>query len=159
MGKTLAEYAAENQNPAPEPVRERESIAETAALYSLRESKRNRVEELKNCISEEILAGVDPENILYSAIQAIGIMTNDPAWTEAQLTILDRLYNDFRQQSLFVSDEVVKARRLETMQREYNGKLRKQLQRQLTGYRRIERALTEALQAVNDIDPAETSEE
>lgn len=159
MGKSLADYAAENPNPDQMPIKESESVAETAALYSLRETKRNRVEELKDCIAQEIQQGIEPELILFPAIQAIGTMTDDPAWTEAQLNILDGLYRDYRQQSLFVSDEVVKARRLETMQQEYSGKLRRQLQRQLTGYRRIEKALTEALQAVNEVNPAEAPEE
>ena len=47
------------------------------------------------------------------------------------------------------------AHRLEQMQTDYNDKLRRQLTRNLNGYRRIEKALQEALQAVNALEPQE----
>ena len=39
--------------------------------------------------------------------------------------------------------------------KEYNDKLRRQLTKSLNGYRRIEKGITEALKALNDIEQAQ----
>ena len=68
---------------------------------------------------------------------------------------MNSVYADLAQQSLLEDNAAEAAHRLEAMQADYNDKLRRQLTRQLNGYKRIERALQEALQAVDAIDPEE----
>lgn len=153
MGKSLEEYAA--QHPQQEPERERQAIAETARSYQDRQQERETVEQLKTSIAQQLQEGNAPETILYTALRAIGILTHDEAWTEAQQQALDSIYADLAQQSLLTDNAAIAAARLEAMQTQYNEKLRRQLTTQLTGYRRIERALREALQAVNAIDQQE----
>jgi len=151
MGTTLAEYAA--QHPQPEPERERQAIDETARSYREQMQEREQVEGLKASILQQLEQGNAPETILYTALRAIGILSHDAAWTEAAKQTLDSVYADLAQQSFLTDNAAIAAHRLEQMQVEYNDKLRRQLTRNLNGYRRIEKALQEALQAVNDIEP------
>lgn len=153
MGMTLAEYAA--QNPQQEPEQERQTIAETARSYRDQMQERDQVESLKTRILQQLEQGNAPELILYTALQVIGILTHDAEWAEAGRQTLDSVYSDLAQQSLFMDNAAIAAQRLDTMQAEYNEKLRRQLQRNLNGCRRIEKALTEAMQAVDELDPQE----
>ena len=153
MGKSLEEYAA--QHPQQEPERERRSITETARTYTKRQEERAEVEKLKAGILQQLEQGNAPQYILYTALKAIGILTHDPEFAEAGQKTLDNVYADLAQQSFLVDNAAIAAARLETMQTDYNDKLRRQLQKNLNGYRRIEKALTEALQAVNALEPQE----
>ena len=153
MAKSLEEYAA--QHPQQEPERERQSIQEAAKTYQDRQQERERIEQLKASIMRQLEQGNAPQYILYTAIKAIGLLTQDAAWTEAAQKTLDSVYADLAQQSFLTDNAAMAAQRLETMQTDYNDKLRRQLTRQLNGYRRIEKALQEALQAVNAIEPQE----
>ena len=151
MGKTLAEYAA--QHPQPEPERERQAIDETARSYRTQMQEREQVEGLKSSILQQMEQGNAPETILYTALRAIGILTNDAEWTEAGKQALDSVYADLAQQSLLTDNAAIAAHRLKQMQADYNDKLRRQLTQKLNGYRRIEKALQEALQAVDALEP------
>ena len=151
MAKTLEEYAA--QHPQQEPERERQAIEETARSDGEQMQERETVEGLKASILQQLEQGNAPETILYTALRAIGILTHDEQWTEAGKQTLDKVYADLAQQSFLTDNAAIAAQRLDTMQAEYNDKLRRQLQRNLNGYRRIEKALTEALQAANALDP------
>ena len=153
MAKSLEEYAA--QHPQQEPERARQSIQEAAKTYQDRQQERERIEQLKASIMRQLEQGNAPQYILYTAIKAIGLLTQDAAWTEAAQETLDSVYADLAQQSFLTDNAAIAAQRLETMQTDYNDKLRRQLTRQLNGYRRIEKALQEALQAVNAIEPQE----
>lgn len=153
MGKSLAEYAA--QNPMQEPERERQAIEETARSYREQMQERETVEGLKASILQQLEQGNAPETILYTALRAIGILTHDEQWMEAGKQTLDKVYADLAQQSFLTDNAAIAAHRLEQMQADYNDKLRRQLTRNLNGYRRIEKALQEALQAVNALEPQE----
>ena len=104
---------------------------------------------------QQLEQGNAPETILYTALRAIGLLTHDAEWTEAGKQTLDRVYADLAQQSFLTDNAAIAAHRLEQMQNDYNDKLRRQLTRNLNGYRRIEKALQEALQAVNALEPQE----
>lgn len=151
MGKSLAEYAA--QHPQQEPDRERQAIADTAQSYRERQQEREQAEQLKASIAQQLQEGNAPQYILYTAIKAIGLLTHDEEWTEAQNQALDSIYEDLAQQSLLTDNAAIAAQRLDTMKKQYNDKMRRQLTTQLNGYRRLEKALQEALQAVNALDP------
>lgn len=151
MAKSLEDYAA--QNPQQEPERERQSARETARSYREQMQEREQVEGLKASILQQLEQGNAPETILYTALRAIGILTHDAEWTESGEKTLESVYADLAQQSLLTDNAAIAAQRLGTMQADYNEKLRRQLQRNLNGYRRIEKALTEALQAVAALEP------
>jgi len=151
MGKSLAEYAA--QNPQPEPPQERQAVAHAARSYNDQIAERDQAERLKTSIAQQLQEGEAPQYILYSALRAIGLLTHDEAWAEAQQKTMDGVYSDLAQQSLLTDNAAIAAARLDTMQTEYKEKLRRQLQRQIGGYKRIARALNEALDAVNALDP------
>ena len=153
MAKTLEEYAA--QHPQQEPEQERQAIEDTARSYREQMQERETVEGLKASILQQLEQGNAPQYILYTAIKAIGILTHDAEWAEAGRQTLDTVYADLAQQSLLTDNAAIAAQRLDTMQAEYNDKLRRQLTRNLNGYRRIEKALQEALQAVNALEPQE----
>ena len=150
FGVSLDEYV--KQNPVKEPDRERRAAKQAAHSYREQLEEQQAVEDLKAGILQQLEAGNTPELILYSAIKAIGILTNDEAWAKQGQQALDYVYADLQQQSFYTDNAAAAAKRLETMQEEYNAKLRRQLSRSLSGYRRIERDLKDALQALDDLD-------
>lgn len=153
MGKSLEEYAAQHPQRAPD--RERQAMQETARTYSDRQAERETIEQLKASIMRQLEQGNAPENILYTALQAIGLLTHDAQWTEAGQKTLAAVYADLEQQSFLTDTAATAAARLDKLRSAYNDKLRRQLNAQLSGYRRIEKALQEALQAVDATEPQE----
>lgn len=110
-------------------------------------------EKLKGNILQELEAGKDPQIILYTALKAIGILTNDPEFTEKTQGKLDGIYKDLAQLS-FIEDNDKKAQeRLEKMQADYNDKLRRSVRRQLNAYKKVQAALYEVLDAVDGTEP------
>lgn len=146
----LLEYAA--KHPAQEPPQERQAIETTARTYREQQEAQDTAAALKESIAQQIKQGNEPQYILYAALKAIGLLTNDPEWAEAQQRRLDTVYADLAQQSLFMNNAAIAAERLEKMQGDYIDRMRRQLTKSLSGYRRIEKALTEALQAVNEAE-------
>jgi chaperonin cofactor prefoldin len=152
MGISLEEYAALHPTEKPEIMPE---IEEAAKTYRERQQEREEVEILKQSISRQLEQGNAPQYILYTAIKAIGILTNDARWTERGHNALNDVYEDLAQESFIVDNAAIAAQRLDDMEKKYNAKLKKQLQTQLNGYRKIEKAITEALKAVNELSPEE----
>jgi hypothetical protein len=151
---SLEQYAAEHPQQEPEQI----GTPQTINPYREREQLREQAAQAKASIMQQLEQGNAPQTVLYTAITAIGQLTHDPQWAAAATQILDSVFEDLAQQSLLTDNAAVAAQRLDTMQAEYIGKLRRQLQRSQTGYKRLEKALQEALQAVNAIEPQEPEE-
>lgn len=156
MGKGLFDYAA--QNPAQDAPQVQEAITDTANAYQLAQERAQQALQLKEGIAQQIREGNAPQYILYAAVEAIGLLTNDAAWTQAQQEQLNKVYADLAQQSFIVNNEAIAAARLEKMQKDYNKRLRAQLAKQLQGYRQITAGLTDALRALDNIDPQDPEE-
>lgn len=156
MGISLSEYAA--QHPQEEPERERQQMQEIAATIKDRQQEREQAAQLKESILQQLEQGNAPEYILYTAIKAIGLLSNDPGFIEAGQRCLDSVYSDLAQQSLITDNEAIAAHRLEQMQSEYIRKARASLTRQLNGSKRISDAIEKALQAIKDIDPEKNTQ-
>lgn len=150
MAKTLEEYAA--QHPQQEPERERQAIAETAQTYRERRQEREQAEQLKASILQQLEQGNAPQYILYTALEAIGTATHDEEFTKTGKQFLDKVYEDLAQQSLLTDNAAIAAARIEEMQASYNDRLRRQLEKQLTGYQKIARGLNDALTALDDLE-------
>lgn len=151
-GKSLAEYAAEHPftgTPAGQ-----NSITETARSYAERMDELQTIDVLMQTITKQLKQGTPPQYILYSAVDAIGILTHNEEWHNEANKILCETYSDLAQQSLLREEEATAAERLEALQTAYNNRLRKNITQRLKGYQQIEKALTEALAALNAIDPA-----
>ena len=156
MGLSLEEYA--KLHPMPEPA-ERETMAAAVRTWAERQEEREQAEQLKRSILEQLQSGNDPQLILYAAIKCIGLYSADAEFTEQAQGCLDSVYSDLMQQSLLTDNAAIAAERLAAMQSEYNAKLRRSINRQLAGYRRITAALNEALAEINDLDPQEDTAE
>jgi IS30 family transposase len=151
MGKSLAEYAA--ANPQQEPEQEREAMHQTSETIKDRQLEREQAAQLMQSIHTQLEQGNAPQTILYTAITTIGLLAHDKEWAESAQTSLDAIYTDIAQQSLLVSEATMATHRLSQMQEDYNAKLRMQLTRQLSGYQRIAKGLSEALDALNQFSP------
>ncbi len=149
MRKSLEEYAERNQRPEPE--QERRTMEETARTYTERRQELEAVEELKTSIMQQLEQGNAPELILLTAIRAIGILTHDEQWTNRGRQIIESVYNDLAQQSLLTDNAAIAAQRLERMQSDYNDKMRKRIQQSFRGYRKLEKALNEAWNALKEM--------
>ena len=151
MGKTLAEYAAANPMPG-QPTGEREAMAAAAKTMQERAEERETAEQLKSGIMRQLEQGNAPHIILYTALKCIGLYSNDPEYTKAATGLLDAVYADLAQQSFIQDNAAIAAERLERQQAEFNKQLSSSLKRQLAKYRRIEKALTDALNEVSGIE-------
>lgn len=154
--KSLAEYAAEHPQEMPEP--ERKAQAAAARTYRERQEAEQQTADLKAQILQKLEQGAAPQDVLYSAIRAIGSATNDPAWAAAAQGNLDRIYADLAQQSFLTDEAAIAADRLKTRHDEYAGKVRRQLLRQLKGCQQLEKELQEALQAAEQMQPQEDTQ-
>ena len=146
MGISLAEYAA--QHPQEEPAQQ------AAPIRTYREAAQDRetVEQIKAGISQQLAQGNAPQYILYSALRAIGILTQDQAWAEAGIAALDSVYADLAQQSMLAEESSAAADRLAQMQADYCQKTRRQIRQSLTKLEKLQRALSEAERAINALD-------
>ena len=106
---------------------------------------------MKASITRQLEKGEAPQAVLYTAIQAIGILSRDPEWADAAKAALDSVWEDLSQQSLFLNTDEAAAARLQAQQREYTAKLQRQLKRQLDKIRQLEQALKAALDAAESI--------
>ena len=153
MKMSIEEYW--EKNPIPRPETGRQDIEKTARIYEDRQQAAEEIERLKDSITNQLERGNDLQYILYTALTLIGLLTNDTEWAEAGQGILSGIYEGLEQQSLLTDNAAIAAQRLEGMQAAYNEKLRRQLTRSINGYKRIEKALQEALKAVDELDPQE----
>lgn len=110
----------------------------------------DEAEKIKERIFCELESGRDPQVILYEALNAIGLLTNDTEFTHKTQAKLDSIYKDLAQLSMLQDNDLQAKKRLRKLQADYNNKLKNSLERQLAGCRKIEQALNGALQAVNE---------
>ena len=153
MAKSLTQYAAEN--PQEMPAAEREQMHHAATMREQAQERRQeqaQIERLKASIIAQLEQGNAPQYILYTALEAIGTATHDEEFTKTGKQCLDKVYADLAQQSLLTDNAAIAAARIEEMQTSYNDRLRRQLEKQLTGYQKIARGLNDALAALDDLE-------
>lgn len=109
-------------------------------------------EKEKAIILQELDAGKAPELILYKALGIIGMLTNDPDFTEAAAGKLDKVYSDLAQLSLIDDNAAIARERLEEKKVDFNDKLRRSIKRQLSSYKHVEDALYKVLDAIDDTE-------
>lgn len=150
---TLEEYA--RLHPCQETSEQGNDLQQSAKSYRERKQERFEIDELKTGIISQLEQGNAPQFILYTAIHAIGLLTNDPEWEEAAAGHLDHVYGDLAQESLFNDRAAIAAKRLDDLSTQYRERLAKQLKNQAYGYQRVKRALDEAIAAVEALTPKE----
>lgn len=154
MAKSLSEYAAANPQEMPAAEREQMQLAaEIRTTQQERKQERAHIDRLKASILAQLQQGNAPQYILYSALEAIGLLTNDAEWTQQGKQCLDNVYADLMQQSILTDNAAIAAARIEQMQATYNERLRRQLETQLKGYQKIAKGLNDAIAALDEIDP------
>lgn len=148
MGKGFFDLEA---NPRTAPPKEPGSGTE-AKTYRDRLEEAEHIEALKLSISQQLTEGSEPQFILYTAIRAIAILTQDPEWGDAGAAALDAIYGDLAQESLLIDRATVAAHRLNEKRAEYSQKLRAQAQRQLSGCKKLEADLQAVLRTLNELE-------
>ena len=153
MAKSLTQYAAEN--PQEMPAAERAQMQHAATMREQAQERRQeqaQIKRLKASIIAQLEQGNAPQYILYAALEAIGTATHDEEFAKTGKQCLDKVYEDLAQQSLLTDNAAIAAARIEEMQASYNDRLRRQLEKQLTGYKKIARGLNDALAALDDLE-------
>ena len=148
MGMTLKEYAM--AHPEIEPS-EWHNAAEQVIAYKTETERMQKAAELKEIILAQLDQGGTPEYVLHTAIRAIGILTEDPEWAITANGYIERVYADLQQQHLFVDNASLAAERHEEIHREYIGKVRKRLETCEKDYKKLQKALTDAITAINEM--------
>jgi hypothetical protein len=111
--------------------------------------------QLKAEMLRQMDAGKAPQIILYTAVEAIGLLTNDPGFTEEGQGKIDTIYKDLAQLSFTQDNDEIARKRLKEQEAAYNKTLRNSINRQLIRYRKIERALNDVLTAVDEAERKE----
>lgn len=150
MGKSLAEYAAAHPLPVPDP--DRQAMKATARNYRERQQDRETVEQLKESIMQQLEQGSAPQFILYPALKAIGILTNDQAWTDKGQKILDSVYADLAQQSLLTDNAAVAAQRLDQMQADFITRAKKRTQQNINACVKLQKELNAAMNTLTELE-------
>lgn len=151
MGKSLAEYAAQHPQQGAGDATEQ---AENKSIAERREEW-NAAEKLRESLLRQITAGQEPNIILYTALECIGLYSADKEWTEAAKTALDSIYADLAQQSFIIDNAEKERERLEQLQADHRREVQNSIDRQLRKLKKIERALQDARAAASD--PEETT--
>lgn len=94
---------------------------EDQAYFADQAARIREAERLKDSISEQIRGGNAPEIILLSAVQAIGLLTEDKAWAAEQTARLDTFYNPA------IDAAVLAAAGTEERRREYAAAVKRRL--------------------------------
>ena len=151
MSLGLFDYAQQNPD-IQEPQQEAQAIRETAQTVRAAQEMQQDIDRLKTSILQQLEQGNAPQLILYTALTAIGAATGDDEFTETATGYLDRVYGDLMQESFLTDNAAIAAQRLEDQRADYMAKLRRQLDRNLKGMAKLERALREAQDAIAAFD-------
>ena len=109
------------------------------------------IEAAKESIAAQISEGTPPEYVLYSALQLIGLLTHDNAWSEDQRAKLDKVYEDLAQISLLADNEAIGRARLEEQKRAFSDKVLRRLNRTKKECEKMAEALNQAIAAAQRI--------
>lgn len=148
LGKYVAEHPG--QEPEPLPGQARQMSAETQ-----RAEREQAAAKLKERITAQIKQGTEPQYILYAAIKAIGLMTDDIAWTRANLEALDNIYSDLAQESIIIDNTSIAAQRLQEKQQEANRKMKRRAVQSMNAYNAIVKDLQAILEQLNKLEQEE----
>ena len=146
----LRQYA--ELHPVPEPEEERQAAEDAAAIIDRRQREQEEAERLKESISNQLDEGYFPQNVLYTALKLIGLLSHDQDWGEAQQAKIDKVYAGLEQQNFFIDNQAVAAKRLQDAQQEYNAKLRRQINRNIAQYVKIESQLRGIIKALDELE-------
>lgn len=112
---SLHEFARLNgpgEPPAPPPA---------LPTYEERQEERQKIALLKKSIQEQLWSGNEPESILYSALYALGLATNDPDFLEQVSPFLN---GDKEELNFFPDIEEMQAQREERRRKYYEKHMR-----------------------------------
>ena len=151
MGRGLFEYEEITQEPATT-AQEAPQGRDGMDAYLERRATLDQSKQLMQSIESQLAQGTPPQYVLYAALRLIGLLTGASEWEARQRAALDNVYKDLAQESLFADNAAIAAQRLDDQRREYVSKQRKQFMRQLRGLARMEKALNEAFDALQELD-------
>lgn len=145
---SLEELAAQQPQQDTEPP----IMNQAVSPYRDQIQEREQAEELKDSILQQLKQSSAPEVTLYTAVQAIGVLTHDAEWEQAVEQALDAVYNSLAQQSFLMASAntmAAQARRAET---QYMEREIRDLKRGLVKTERLKKTFQEALQAVERLN-------
>lgn len=157
MGKSLTDYAAAHPEQTQLPASEVEQMRTLSGTVKDRQQRqeqaahtREQVEQMKGSILNQLEQGNAPENVLYTAIKVIGVVTHDPLFAQNGQLALDRLVGELEQPSLFVDTVTIAANRCKQKQEKYLATLKNSATRQVKKFQKLEAALQEIVDMVDD---------
>lgn len=137
MGLSLEEYAQQH------PLTEKEQKELEAELQPAKEEARQLrvVDDLKKGILAQIRQGDELQNILYVALEAIGISTNDREWEDACKGELGRIYEDLPEKAFGMVDATAALARMREAHLAFVQKLTRQLNYHRRNYKKVSEEL------------------
>jgi hypothetical protein len=151
---TLEEYYRSHPYQG-DPDREKEEAAYRAE-QARKAKDAARADRLKEMLGAGIREATPPEFLLYTAVELLGILYDDPDWKTPLIEKLESMYGDLAQGSFLINQRAVVMDRLRTAQEEDGRKLRKALE---TQRRRASQMAANIQEAINQLDALEGSEE
>lgn len=147
----LKQYATEHGQDIPE--QELKAAGGHSDEINRRRIKENNIahaERLKITIAEQLRQGNAPQAILFTAVNCIGLLSDDPEWAEDTQQIIESIYGDLQQQSLFIDNAAIEAQRLQELHWKYKDKLEKQITKQLANTKKLSTALSDLLEGLEN---------
>lgn len=146
--------------------------AERQAFLDLTQSETDRRQEIetrklemaeaeraKAAITRQLEQGTPPQQVLVTALRAIGIVTRDSIWAEGLIQTLEGIFPQVDQQSLLYDSATAAQEKLDAMQAAFNARTRKQLENRLKDYAKLEAELKAALDTLNAIENPQEQEQ
>lgn len=128
MGRGLYDYAKMTPTAAEVP----QAISrEPDAIDKYREQQATieKVKHLMESIEAQLQQGAPPQNVLYTALRCIALLTGADDWEQRQQAALNAVYEDLAQESMFTDNAMLAAARLEDQKAQYIEKTRRKLRR------------------------------
>lgn len=139
---------------------EAEAAQAEAQASAQADERQHAADELKAGIERQLQGGNDPFVILSMAIRAIGIATDDTAWSDRQIDTLRTVYPDVEQQTLLAETAEAKAEKLREKREKYDQYARRQLKGLINGYTKLLELANDAYAAqcgiTDQCEPTET---
>lgn len=144
---TLEEYA--KAHPMDKPEGEAETMEAQAEAIQRKRDATERADELKEELLRQIKNGTPPHISLYTAIDIIGVVTNDTEWKAEAEGIFCDTYTDIHQQAALTRDVLENMRKLQEMQEAFIDAARKKYKSMRRDFERMDAALNTGIKALD----------
>lgn len=127
------------------------NFEEDEGVFALanRQKAEAEAEDLKRDIEDQLKQGIGAEFILYLAVKCIGILSDDPDFSDRIRDQLNEIYGDLTQENFLINRADIEDQRLTEQHEAYKAKLLKSIDTKARDLIRIQKALNDLRKIVD----------